>query len=204
MNYSRPSRFRSVVRILSVAIFVCLIPAASGYLASRVGQAAPKSAACDPANSHGRVGGNGGNSLLALSNEDLGRELGAARAAGMRYMRVDVDWSQIEPVRGKRDWSNTDRVINAIVADGMCPDGLVTYAPLWAVNSGDHPTDTHFRPADPNVFANFAKDAATRYQDRIAVWEVWNEPTSSTFGNPLLTSLSTRSCSPPPTRPSKR
>jgi hypothetical protein len=151
---------------------------------SRSGQVAAASAACDPANSHGRVGGNGGNPLLFLSDQDLRGELGAARAAGMRYMRVDVDWSHIEPVRGKRDWSNTDRVINAIVAQGMCPLGLVTYTPLWAANSGVQPTGSHFRPSDPDLFTNFANDAATRYQDRVAVWEVWNEPNTVNFWKP--------------------
>ena len=185
MSYSWLFRFRSVVRILPIVVVVFLILGSSGCMASLVHQAAAASAACDPANSHGHVGGNGGHWLLALPNEDLGRELDAARAAGMRYMRVDVDWSQIEPVRGQRDWSNTDRVINAIVARGMCPLGLVTYTPLWAANSADHPTDTHFRPSNPNEFAKFAKDAASRYLDRIAVWEVWNEPNSADFFKPV-------------------
>ena len=134
----------------------------------------------NPATGHGYTGGAGGSGLLGLSDQDLARELGVARDAGMRYVRVDVDWSQIEPRRGTRSWTTADRVINAIVAAGMTPLGLVTYAPPWAATS----TALHAPPADPATFAAFAKDAATRYRDRVRAWEVWNEPNISQFWAP--------------------
>jgi polysaccharide biosynthesis protein PslG len=101
------------------------------------------------------------------------------RIVGMRSVRFDVDWSQIEATQGSRDWSATDRVINAIVAHGMSPLGLVTYAPAWAANSGKHGS-----PSDPNLFASFAAAAATRYLGKVAMWEVWNEPNITEFWSP--------------------
>ncbi len=131
-------------------------------------------------NYHGLVGGNQSGALFQMSDADLGRELDMAAAAGVRLMRLGVDWSSIEYNKGVRDWSGTDRVVNAIVARGMSPLGLVTYAPPWATGS----SDSHTPPTDPNTFAAFAKDAATRYLGKIPAWEVWNEPNIVAFFKP--------------------
>ena len=129
---------------------------------------------------HGTVGGCGGGPLLSLSDADLGRELDAAKAAGMRSIRLDIDWSAIEGVKGQQNWANTDRIINAITTRGMTPLGLLTYAPQWASGS----TDSHTPPTDPNTFATFAKSAATRYLGKVPAWEIWNEPNIVSFFKP--------------------
>ncbi|MGA9869675.1 MAG: endo-1,4-beta-xylanase [Rhodococcus sp. (in: high G+C Gram-positive bacteria)] len=130
-----------------------------------------------------RIGGSPGASLGALSDADLARELGLARDAGMFGVRVDIDWSIIEPTRGRFNWANTDRVLNAIVAHGMCPLGIIGYTPQWArvpAASGD----SHSRPADPNVFANFVGTVVQRYRAKMNLWEVWNEPNIVGFFKP--------------------
>lgn len=131
-------------------------------------------------NFHGLVGGNQSGALFQMSDADLGRELDMAAAAGVRLIRLGVDWSSIEFNKGVRDWSGTDRVVNAVVARGMSPLGLVTYTPQWASGS----SDSHTPPTDPNTFASFAKDAAARYLGKIAAWEVWNEPNIVAFFKP--------------------
>ncbi|WP_328813239.1 cellulase family glycosylhydrolase [Rhodococcus sp. NBC_00297] len=131
-----------------------------------------------------RVGGSPGGSFGFLSDEDLGRELDIAKNAGMFSVRIDIDWSVVEPQPGRRDWSSTDRVVDAIVARGMCPYAIVTYAPAWArvATARDQP---YARPASPDAFAAFAALAAERYRDRIVLWEVWNEPNITTYFTPL-------------------
>lgn len=139
---------------------------------------------CSPASTQIRVGGAGGSALLGLSDPELDRELGAASAAGMFSVRVDIDWSAIEPVPGGPDWANTDRVINAVIAHGMCPLGLLGSTPAWARDPSVGLENAHGRPAVPQVFAQFAAAAAQRYHDRIPIWEVWNEPNSVNFFAP--------------------
>jgi polysaccharide biosynthesis protein PslG len=129
---------------------------------------------------HGAVGGCGGGPFLSLSDADLAKELDLAKAAGMKAIRLDIDWSAIEEVKGVQTWSSTDRVINAITSRGMTPLGLLTYAPQWASGS----TDSHTPPIDPNTFATFAKTAASRYKGKIYAWEIWNEPNIVSFFKP--------------------
>ena len=145
---------------------------------------AGRGTACTMADGTGRTGGSDGAGMLTMSDDDLARTLDAARDAGMWSIRVDVDWSRVEPVAGQRKWSEVDRVVGAVVERGMCPLGLVTYAPTWAADPASRPTGTYFHPADPQLFANFAAAAAGRYRDRIMVWEVWNEPNTEKFFKP--------------------
>ncbi|WP_235579474.1 MULTISPECIES: beta-xylosidase [unclassified Rhodococcus (in: high G+C Gram-positive bacteria)] len=130
-----------------------------------------------------RVGGSPGGSFGFLSDEDLGSELDIARDAGMFSVRIDIDWSVVEPRPGRRDWASTDRIVDAIVARGMCPYAIVTYAPPWArvATAVDQP---YARPASPDAFAAFGALAAERYRDRISLWEVWNEPNITTYFAP--------------------
>lgn len=140
--------------------------------------------ACSPTTAKERIGGSDGAGMLSMPGEDLDRVLTAARDAGMWSIRVDVDWSSIESVQGQRDWTATDRVIEAVVRHGLCPLGLVGYAPAWAANPSDNASDGYHRPAEPAQFAEFAKAAAQRYRDSVSVWEVWNEPNTERFFKP--------------------
>jgi polysaccharide biosynthesis protein PslG len=140
--------------------------------------------ACKATAANGQVGFALGARPIQMRDADLNRELAEAKAAGARLIRFDVDWSQVEPERGQRDWTNPDRIVKAIVRHGMCPHAVVAYTPLWAADPGDRPTDTHFRPMEPRAFAEFAKDAALRYRGDVAIWEVWNEPNSKDFYKP--------------------
>jgi hypothetical protein len=143
-----------------------------------------RSAGCDAEHGNGRIGGSDGADMLTMSDADLAGVLDAARAAGMWSVRVDVDWSRVEPQKGKRDWSEVDRVVHAVAERGMCPLGLVTYAPAWAADPALRATGTYFAPRDPQLFADFAAAAAGRYRDDVTVWEVWNEPNTVKFFRP--------------------
>ncbi|ORA05703.1 glycoside hydrolase 5 family protein [Mycolicibacterium bacteremicum] len=139
---------------------------------------------CDASTASGRVGGSDGADMLTMSDAELDQTLVAARDAGMWAIRIDVDWSRVEPVAGKRDWAQVDRVVRSVHALGMCPFGIVTYAPAWAADPALRATGTYFAPADPAQFADFARTAAQRYRGSIAAWEVWNEPNTVKFFKP--------------------
>ena len=130
-----------------------------------------------------RIGVSPGASIANLSTADLDRDLSLAKDAGAFAVRLDLDWGLIEPTRGTFDWALSDRIIDAVVAHGMCPYGIVGYTPRWArvAAAVDNP---HARPADPAEFASFARAVVERYQDRMRLWEVWNEPNLVSFFAP--------------------
>ncbi|WP_238422462.1 cellulase family glycosylhydrolase [Gordonia sp. 'Campus'] len=180
--YARPRTVRSALA------YACIVVAAltTVVLVRNDAHAAP--AACSLAAGDHKVAASPGASLLSASDADLDRELSVAEDLGMWAVRIDVDWSVVEPRRGQRNWAPIDRVVNAVVAHGMCPLGLVTYTPLWAARAGDFPRNSHYRPADPQVFASFAAAAAQRYSASIAVWEIWNEPNLANYWLPRANS----------------
>ncbi|MDT5180647.1 MAG: polysaccharide biosynthesis protein PslG [Mycobacterium sp.] len=160
-----------------------MVGATAATLVATESSAQPNEQQCASANAKGRVGVSDGADMLDMTDEDLDRLLRAARDAGVWSVRVDVDWSRIEAERGHRDWSDVDRVIHSVRVHGMCAHGLISYAPAWAADPAVHPHGSYFAP-EPNLFAQFARDAASRYRHGVTVWEVWNEPNTVNFFKP--------------------
>lgn len=138
---------------------------------------------CRATSAKGKIGASQGSDVLTMSDADLGTLLDRVTEAGMWSVRVDVDWTRVEPTEGQRDWSSIDRVMSAVTARGLCPLGLITYAPDWAA---EHPAASggYFAPKDPERFAAFAADAARRYGAQVSEWEVWNEPNTVNYFQP--------------------
>jgi hypothetical protein len=108
--------------------------------------------------------------VLYLSNADLTTTLQGMVAAGVTWLRVDVDWPTIEGTQGTFIWSTPDRVIDEAVADGLKIDALLSYLPPWA----EEPTTGFPNPTD---FGQFATAAAKHYSSiGVNTYEIWNEP----------------------------
>ncbi|MFX1757276.1 MULTISPECIES: glycosyl hydrolase [Rhodococcus] len=120
--------------------------------------------------------------LMYLPDTELDRELDAIRAVGARWLRVDIDWSVIEPNRGQQNWSIPDRVVDRARTRGLEVVGIIAYTPAWARVAGG--ADTHGYPADPAAFATFSRQVAQRYSTRVSHWEIWNEPNLTGFFRP--------------------
>lgn len=118
------------------------------------------------------------------SDVDLDREIASLRQAGVGSLRIDIDWSVVEPVRGEQDWASIDRVLAVAEKYSMTVLGVLAYTPTWAQRSDVAAGTTHGAPADPAQFAAFAQSAVSRYSSRILAWEVWNEPNLSQFWQP--------------------
>jgi len=138
---------------------------------------------CDPSVTADSLGIATGSGLDAMPTDRLDRYLDLVDASGARWIRFDVDWSTVEPERGRSDWSGVDRVVAAAVERGLQVLGLITNTPAWAriEESGD---DSHGRPSDPAEFGRFAGDAAARYAGTVRHWEIWNEPNLTQFFTP--------------------
>lgn len=181
MKWSSPRRAIAALLVMLLSLVAGSVPAAASVL--RQQQASVGSPLCARQSEAVRIGVSPGATIGGLSPADLDRELTLARDAGAFSVRLDIDWSAIESTRGRFDWSRTDRVIDAVVAHGMCVHGIIAYTPRWA-RVAAAVNDSHSRPANPATFAAFAKTVVQRYQSRIKIWEVWNEPNIVTFFKP--------------------
>ncbi len=112
------------------------------------------------------------------------------RMAGVRAIRLDVTWADVERPDGGFDFSEPDREIALIRRAGLRVIALLGYghprhsaaggALAATPASGGVPplglgSARHFPPDDPEPFARFAQAAARHLGPEVMAWEVWNE-----------------------------
>ncbi len=103
---------------------------------------------------------------------------------GVTWVRIDIDWSAVQPKRRSLYWAPTDLLVNEAVAHQMSVLATIAYTPDWARSTTSRllSDPTHARPTNLSDFANFASIAAQRYAPLgVHCWEVWNEPNTAKF-----------------------
>ena len=118
-------------------------------------------------------------SLQNESPRTLTRDLNAMQQTGAHWLRVSINWAQIQyRRRGPLFWSNIDRVVKGAEARGFSILGVMLYTPRWAEQFKS------CKKADcapnPVAFARFAKLAVAHYS-RLGVhdYEIWSEENST-------------------------
>ena len=126
-----------------------------------------------------------GGGLSSIGTTDLNVRFKDMRNLGIRWVRFDVDWSEIQPDSSNAyNWAGYDRVVAALQANGLSGLGIITYTPAWA-RSSECTTSNKCSPSNPAVFAKFAGIVAARYAPKgIHTWEIWNEPNITDFWLP--------------------
>jgi len=98
-------------------------------------------------------------------------ELFMNRNAGVRLLRTDFLWPEIEKTQGKFSFDAYDQMVDEAWLFDQEFIGLLTYAPDWARSvPGDDSS------IDPEDFAFFVFETVTHFKGRIGKWEIWNEP----------------------------
>ena len=110
-----------------------------------------------------------------MSDADADRELDAVARTRASWMRVLIDWHIVEPVKGQYNWHYVDHWVNGSTKRGLKVLGLIAYTPDWARAPGSYFSAPPVNPAD---YADFVSAVVQRYRDRVADWEIWNEPNS--------------------------
>ena len=114
--------------------------------------------------------------------------LAKASEIGVKWTRLEANWSLIEKEKGKFDYSGTDKGFNAALDQGIIPfvtlDGTNTIYvktrtdldPKIIEVYGTHPLPPTSNPEAMNTWLNFVGKMVERYKDKIKYWEIWNEP----------------------------
>ncbi len=100
----------------------------------------------------------------------LAENLDRIAALGFVWVRQTFAWEEIEPQPGHYEWATYDAIVEALAARGLRPVAVLGRSPAWAA---DNPTAP---PQDAQDFARFASAFATRYGDRVDVYQIWDEP----------------------------
>jgi hypothetical protein len=119
-----------------------------------------------------------GAAMQYMAIGDVNRELDAVAKTGASWLRILIDWSAIERVKGEYDWGYVDGLVTAARAHDLRVLGVIAYSPAWA-----RPADAYYTspPTDPADYGRFAATVAGRYSDRVSDWELWNEPNLPPF-----------------------
>jgi hypothetical protein len=100
---------------------------------------------------------------------DRSRVLQLTQIAGFDWMRQQVHWRDIEDAPGSYKWGELDNVVDSAVASGVkLLVNIVRSPDFYGANSG--------KPNDPLALGNLVDAMVERYGDRIAAYEIWNEP----------------------------
>lgn len=136
----------------------------------------------------GQQSGTFGISDPALEGETASQQksdLTAMKAIGVNSVRVDADWSGVQPDGPSSfDWGALDQTVSFIRAAGMSVDLVIDGCPRWAAtaSSSDSSAPT---PASPGQYASFAAQVAARFAPLgVEIYEIWNEPNIAVFWQP--------------------
>jgi len=111
--------------------------------------------------------------FLFWREEVADRDLRLIKEAGFRWVKQEFAWREIEGAgKGQYDWGKADRFMEQIDAYGLHIIARVGVQPEWA--GGSYPQVGP--PDNLRDFADFLTALATRYQGRIAAYQIWNEP----------------------------
>jgi hypothetical protein len=99
------------------------------------------------------------------------RSLDMIKGAGFSWLKQQVRWEHVEPVKGQIHWGELDAIVDNSVAKGVNVMLSVVTSPTWsrADRRSDGPPDNY------NDFGDFLGAMAARYKGKVKAYEVWNE-----------------------------
>jgi hypothetical protein len=136
------------------------------------GAASPTTAAPEGDSSFGGESGFAFGVEAFLIGQDVNVLADQVTQLGMEWVKVRVDWSQLEPAQGQIIFTEVDNVVNTLEGRGIGILFTVTNAPSWARTS----VDENGPPDDLQTYSDFVGELASRYSGRVGAYEVWDEP----------------------------
>ncbi len=105
------------------------------------------------------------------------QEMASLADLGVRFVRMDLFWHEVERERGQYDFSAYDALVQTMTEHGIRLILILDYGnDLYGGGDAAHAT-----PEGRAAFARFAARAAAHYRDAGIIWEIWNEPNLDKF-----------------------
>ena len=95
-----------------------------------------------------------------------------AQWAGMKWSREEFSWNYIEPEKGRWRWDRYDDAVRVAAEHDIMLFGLLDYWGAWT---------QPYTAQGIADYCNYVRAVVGRYKDRIAYWEIWNEPNIQPF-----------------------
>jgi len=114
-----------------------------------------------------------------ISDADKQRTVVALQDVGSKWVRLNVQWAEAEPLDGSYNewWMNEyENAIALAHAAGQRVIIMVDTAPAWA--SGSQRSNV---PRDEGDYADFMRYFANRFRGEVDAYEIWNEPNFKRF-----------------------
>ena len=124
-------------------------------------------------------------SLVGASSSQTSSALAAMSGIGLRWVRIEADWSWIQAGGPSSfDWSATDQAVALAAAAGMSVDLVIDNTPTWAAPAGSA-AHSFTQPTSAATYAVFAGQVAAHYGPMgVHTYEIWNEPNIQPFWLP--------------------
>ncbi len=135
--------------------------------------------------------------LEQYDDETLDARLALLARQGVRLVRQEFRWADLEPRRGAFDWRASDRIVAALRKHRIRVLPVLWTTPVWArapSASANFPPTLTAPPHDVDDFARFVAAFAARYDlpddpdhSPILAYQIWDEPNlSAAWGNGLI------------------
>ncbi len=145
------------------------------------------------------------NAVYPADGTNMHREFDAMQAAGIKWVRCNFVWNEMEPGSTEGNWGfdgrdlggglhpNPDLVVDLAQAHGVRVLGILAGTPAWANGNNwasvppTNPTGPGGTP-DPKLmeaWREYVTTVCSRYKGRVDAWEIWNE--ENTLNTWLLT-----------------
>jgi hypothetical protein len=135
--------------------------------------------------------------LYGMSQADIDATLDQLQSIGVQNIRVFVPWGLVEQADNAYDFTYLDRVMSAAAARNMGVMAEINGTPTWAETSPANPLFPGSGTPDVTAFTNFLDQlmaqtvavpgvtGAVSYASIVSAYEIWNEPNSIMFSNPI-------------------
>ena len=105
--------------------------------------------------------------------DDGNKGIRLAANLGVGWIKQQVDWNSIEYARGLYRWGELDQLVAEAQRHGLKILFSVARGPGF---SRPEPVEEDGPPSDFTIFQDFMHALSSRYQGRVAAYELWNEP----------------------------
>jgi hypothetical protein len=109
--------------------------------------------------------------------EDLVRAADLMKDAGMKMVRMDFLWADIEPKQGRFDFKRYDLIVKILRERDIGILGILEYNPTWHKGSWND-------PPDKALYIKYARRVVSHFKKDVKYWEIWNEPDHKTYWEP--------------------